>query len=110
MRKKSKPVIDFDRVGGRVYIGRPNGEMAREHFDVHQYDVDSDAVVEVRIPDNARTMSSSFFLGMFGESVTLAGSKDRFEQRFVFKASEHINNQINDAINRALVSIHFVSH
>lgn len=109
MNRADKAVIDFENVGGRVYIGRPNGEKAREHFEIHQYDMDSGTTVEVRIPDNARTMSSSFFLGMFGESITIAGSKDKFTQRFYFKASEHIKNQIDDAINRALVSLNYVS-
>lgn len=97
--------INFEKLAGRVYVGRSNGTKAREHFELSKYDNDDSYTVIVNFPDNAKTLSSSFFLAMFGESIEKAGSKESFVQRYRFHAKEHILTQINQAINRALVSV-----
>lgn len=94
--------IDFNIVAGRVYVGRQNGQAARTYFKVAEYDKDIDCSIEVIFPDNARTLASSFFLGMFGDSVREAGCKEAFLKRFKFKANEQIMKEIEVGISEAL--------
>lgn len=101
----NKMTIDFGKLAGRVYIGRSNGTQARRHFKVANIDNDENCVVTINFPENAKTISSSFFLAMFGESIEKAGSKESFEKRFKFNAKDHIKSQINQAIDRAIVSV-----
>ncbi|WP_218353135.1 hypothetical protein [Alteromonas lipotrueiana] len=103
--RKNKP-IDFTRIGVRAYVGRPNGEKARVHFNIEDFDlVKSECSVDVIFPDTTRTISSSFFLGMFGKSILNAGDKAEFYKRYNFKAKEHILNQIDKSVDRALASL-----
>jgi hypothetical protein len=46
----NKQIIDFARLGGPVYIGRPKGEAARKKLNVASFDGDANVVVEVGIP------------------------------------------------------------
>lgn len=105
---KNKDVIDFKKLAGRTYIGRPRGKLAREHFEISQYDQGGGVSVEVLFPDNVKTMSSSFFLGMFGDSVVKAESEEEFKKRFKFIAKPQILKQIDEAISRAITSMSFV--
>ena len=57
-------VIDFGTLGGPVFTGRPRGEALRKELHVEQWDV-GDSKVEVLIPEDTYSISSSFILGMF---------------------------------------------
>jgi hypothetical protein len=110
MSNNNKRIIDFAKIGVKAYVGRPNGEKARKHFDVESFDGDMTCdILEVKFPETTKTVSSSFFLGMFGQSIIKAGGREAFEKRFTFIAKEHIKNQINKSIERALVSMSKVS-
>lgn len=93
--------IDFRKIDGLVYTGRDRGERLRDEFHLDDLDA-SDEVVEVSIPDNIYTISSSFFLGMFGPSVVKAGSKDLFYQRYHFKSPEFLREVVDGYVARAL--------
>lgn len=97
-------VIDLTPLGGRVYVGRPNGEAARRHFKIELLEESGSFPIEVIFPDSARTITSSFFLGMFGNSVRVAGTQEAFLNRFKFKANSRIENEIKVAIQEALSS------
>ena len=70
-------LIDFGRIEGPVYTGRDRGASLRRDLDVDAMD-STNAPVEVRIPKSTYTISSSFFLGLFGPSVVRAGINFRF--------------------------------
>lgn len=101
---REKVVIDFHKFGGRVYVGRPGGEEARRIFKIAEYDNEPNIQIDVIFPENARTLTSSFFLGMFGDSVLKAGSRDRFLARFIFKANKQITAEIEAGISEALTA------
>jgi hypothetical protein len=102
--------VNFTSIGIRAYVGRPNGEKARKHFHIDEFDQTAYEVnVEVIFPETTKTISSSFFLGMFGKSIIAAGDKDEFYRRFRFSAKKHIQKQIDKSVDRALVSMNSAS-
>jgi len=66
-----------------VFSGRDRGVAAREQYGLNMLD-DSSNSVEVILPDTLYTLTSSFFLGLFGESVRKCGSVSEFEQKYKF--------------------------
>lgn len=100
------PTIDFSKVAGRIYAGRPNGVNAREYFNLSELELEENDV-QVIFPENARSISSSFFLGMFGDSIRRAGSKSAFMQHFRFQANPHISQQIDKVVDRAVVAMNY---
>ncbi|KPZ73475.1 hypothetical protein AN944_00059 [Shewanella sp. P1-14-1] len=95
-------MINFEKLGGRVYVGRPDGVLARKYFKIDEYEQEKNFPVEIFFPDNARTLTSSFFLGMFGNSVRTAGSKEGFLTRFKFTANSQIMAEVDAGISEAL--------
>lgn len=82
-------VLDLSNVAGPVYSGRDRGIALREKYNLDALDDHSDSV-QVIIPENTYTISSSFFLGLFGPSVRKCGSVDRFEGKFHFRGPEFL--------------------
>ena len=93
--------IDLSKFNGPVYAGRARGENAREQAKLDQID-DSAAFVQVNIPDDTYTVTSSFFLGMFGPSVIKAGSRDEFVKRFHFRSPSFLKDDFEEYISYAL--------
>jgi hypothetical protein len=82
-------VVDLRKIEGPVYTGRDRGEALRVKFEMDKLDKQAE-VVEVVIPDSTYTVSSSFFLGLFGPSVRICGSVGEFKAKFRFKAPEFL--------------------
>lgn len=96
-------LIDFGRIEGPVYTGRDRGASLRRDLDVDSMD-STNAHVEVRIPKSTYTISSSFFLGLFGPSVVRAGTKEAFYRRFHFDSPEFLREVMDGYVLRALQS------
>lgn len=94
-------LIDFSKYNGPVYTGRERGVRLRDQLALDAIDA-SDTVVEVSIPENTYTVSSSFFLGLFGPSVVRAGSKDKFYKQYHFKLPAFLSPDVDGYIARAL--------
>lgn len=94
-------VIDFSKYNGPVYTGRERGARLREELALDSVD-ESGESVEVSIPENTYTVTSSFFLGLFGPSVVRAGSKDKFYEQFHFKLPAFLQPDVDGYIARAL--------
>jgi hypothetical protein len=92
--------IDFSELGMPVFSGRPRGEKARAKFQLDS--LPSDHEVIVIIPDDVYTVTSSYFLGLFGPSVRRLGSREAFLDSFEFRAPAHIHSKLDDWITRAL--------
>ena len=105
MNDENRKIVDFAAIGVLAYVGRPNGEKAREFFHIDDFDNSTVSTMEVKFPEKTKTLSSSFFLGMFGKSIINSGGKTAFYKRFKFLAKEHIMNQIEKSVDRALVSM-----
>ncbi|REG61572.1 hypothetical protein B0G80_4425 [Paraburkholderia sp. BL6669N2] len=97
----SQTVIDFAKLEGPVFTGRPRGEQLRTKLGVDALD-ESDQVVEVKIPDTTYSVSSSFVLGLFGKSVVHAGSKQAFYEKFHFQTSQLFRDVVDTCVTRAL--------
>lgn len=93
--------IDFSKIEGPVYTGRNRGERLRETYGLDSLDA-SAARVRILIPDSTYSISSSFFLGMFGPSVVRAGNKQSFYDRFEFIADDFLKGVIDGHVVRAL--------
>lgn len=82
--------------------GHDRGQAARKLFDLNKYD-EADDVVVVHIPEHVYTITSSFFQGMFAESVKHLGSRDDFLARYRFDADPVVLQQIEQGIRASLM-------
>ena len=96
----SSLVVDLSPVAGPVFSGRDRGEALREKYGLDA--LDTAAEVDVVIPESIWTVSSSFFLGMFGPSVRKCGSVDSFERKYRFKAPEFLKPILHSHATLAL--------
>lgn len=96
-------VIDFAELGGPVYVGRDNGLAARNKCRVDELDSVAEAV-RVRIPNDAYSVNSSFFLGMFGRSLAQFGTREAFLDHYHLEAPSHVRQALEAAMERALAS------
>lgn len=94
-------MIDFSKYNGPVYTGRERGVRLRQELALDSVDA-SGANVEVSIPEDTYTVTSSFFLGLFGPSVVKAGSKDKFYQQYHFRTPAFLKPDVDGYIARAL--------
>ena len=72
--------------------GHDRGLKARQHFGVDGLD-GSASVVTVKIPEDFRAISPSFFQGMFAKSVHQLGLS-RFFEHYRFDAPAHIRSKL----------------
>ena len=93
--------LDFSSIKGPVYTGRGRGEALRRQFELDEKE-DALEAVAVIIPDTTYTVSSSFFLGLFGPSVVKAGSVERFKRKFHFRAPTALESVLDAHAARAL--------
>lgn len=94
-------VIDFGKYNGPVYTGRDRGARLRAELDLDRVDT-SEETVDVCIPENTYTVTSSFFLGLFGPSVVKAGSKDQFFRKYRFRVPPFLRPDVDGYVARAL--------
>lgn len=94
--------IDFKSLGGPVYSGRPRGVALRQRLELDTLDEDKSAVVDVNVPDSTYSMTSSFFLGLFGPSVARAGSREAFFGKYHFQAKPVLQKAFDGYVDIAL--------
>jgi hypothetical protein len=93
--------IDFAKFQGPVYTGRERGEKIRQVLRLDEIDARGDSV-DVEIPESTYTVSSSFFLGLFGPSIVRAGSKEVFYGRYHFHSPSFLGRVVDGYVARAL--------
>lgn len=84
----------------RNLAGHDRGTYARAHFGITELDVSKEKVV-VRVPDDFRAISPSFFQGMFSESVQKFGDAMAFLDHYRFDAPAHIRSRIAEYAEQA---------
>ncbi len=98
--------IDLDLVANRGAVrnlaGKPRGEDARRQFKLDELDV-LPGEVRVSVPDYVYAISSSFFLGLFSQSVVRLGSAEAFLNHYRFSADESVMQQIRHGLDRCLI-------
>ena len=87
---------------GIIVSGKDRGLSARKVYCVDEYD-ESSGTVCVLLPEHLRIMTPSFAMGMFSESVMKFGSVDSFLEKYDFKTSDLILEQIKNAARLSLI-------
>jgi hypothetical protein len=98
-------VIDLNEVrtppNSGLLSGRDAGLAARHHFNVNKLDA-STIPINVLIPDAVFSMNTSFFLGLFGDSVR-ALLPDGFRKKYIFVGDMKLHKMtIERAIQKAM--------
>lgn len=94
-------LVDLRRFsgGGKVFSGRDKGRECRREAALDEADA-RNAIVDVYVPEYAYSVNSSFFLGMFGDSVRHHGEKG-FRELYRFTGKD-ITKTVEDGIREAL--------
>ena len=88
----------------KVLAGRTNGENIRQKINLEKIEKENEKI-EIIIPNGVFSFNSSYFLGMFGESVKKLG-KEKFEEKYQFNTNnESIKMNIKDGIDEALNNV-----
>ena len=83
-----------------VYTGRGRGREDRKRFGLSKLD-STEGIVEVRVPQSVYTMTSSYFLELFGESIRMLG-RHGFQAKYKIIAPDHVSRKVDDWMDRAL--------
>ncbi len=73
----------YRSAGSRVFAGRDRGEYVRRAEKLDLLDSDSNEVIDVKVPLDTFSVNSSFFLGLFGDTIRQLGANE-FRRRFNF--------------------------
>lgn len=90
----------------KIYSGKPRGESVRRQLGLNEKDQDSN-VYTFHFPKDTMSINSSFFGGLFEESVIHLGRK-KFEQKYRFfydgdkELSDILKFNIEEGIGDAL--------
>jgi hypothetical protein len=77
--------------------GQERGSEARRLFKLEELDRAA-RPVEIVFPDDLDAISTSFFQGMFADSIRSLGSSERFLHHYRFNASPNLMRQIQRGI------------
>jgi hypothetical protein len=86
----------------RNLSGHERGHAARENYHLDAAD-DANEAVRIIVPEEIYSVTSSFFQGMFSESVRRAGTRESFLSRFEFDAPPVVLRQIERGIEASLM-------
>ncbi len=84
----------------RVLSGRDRGIECRKQFALDRVDKGTDTV-EVIIPPSIYSLNTSFFLGLFGDSVRKL-TKSKFLEKYHFEGDPVHLTTVQEGIDRAL--------
>jgi len=88
-------------------VGREHGEEVLKLLKEKKYILkeleEKYEQILIEIPKKIVTINKSFFLGLFETRIQEMG-KEKFENKYVFKTSEHIVEKIKKHINAALLN------
>lgn len=82
--------------------GRQHGSDARRLTGLEAVELDPNVDVRVIIPPSVFSITSSFFLGMFGDTIARLGAQ-AFRQRFKFEGMD-ASSVVEQGIRRALLT------
>lgn len=80
-------ILKYRGQGSTVFTGRPEGKLARTDLKLDTKDSDENLYVVV-IPKNTTSFNSSFFLGLFFDSIKKLGSIMKFNEKYSFEIEE----------------------
>lgn len=106
---KTINLVNFRSSGSKIFSGRDKGIAARNKLKLNEFDLIND-YAEVLIPKDTWSMNSSFFGGLFEQSIIdLKEEKFREKYRFKFEdgtsLTEELQHNVNEGIFEALNEI-----
>lgn len=84
----------------KVLAGRENGKRMRISLGINEEDLKGDPV-QVIVAKDMFSLTSSYFLGLFGNSVRKLG-EEGFRKKYVFECADTIRKNIEYGISDAL--------
>lgn len=87
MDRKKIEILKYRGQGSTAFTGRPEGKLARIDLCLDEKDSDGIYYVVV-IPKNTTSFNSSFFLGLFFDSIKKMGTIDKFYDKYSFEIEE----------------------
>lgn len=87
MDKQRINLLEYRGNNSSVFTGRTEGKLVRKKLKLSEKDKDN-VIYEVIIPKDTTSINSSFFLGLFFESIKTLGSIEKFEKKYVFVVEE----------------------
>ena len=102
MKEKRKSLILGDALPAstKILLGLEEGSKSRLHYKLDEID-QQNIEVEIDIPSKFWTITSSYFLGCFGNSVRNLGIEG-FRQKYKFKCDPVFKPNIEDGIARSV--------
>jgi hypothetical protein len=97
-------IIDMSVYETRIYMGREQGYLSREYYDLPSLEANCDKPIVVYFPDDTKSLLSSFFLGMFGNSIIASDSQEDFMKKYKFVAKNNILESIKEYIDCGLIA------
>ena len=100
--EKDKEINLNDYINNRkVLAGRDSGEELNRILNLNDIEKKYKRIL-IKIPNYVYSFNSSFFLGMFGETVKKLG-RDKFKDKYIFETNnDSVRANIEDGINEAL--------
>lgn len=97
--------IDLSRASGRNYAGKPNGRAFRKLENLDERDADGKETLILIFPENAYGITSSYFVGLLGNSMLKSGAEDKFKKRIELKgANSSQKHCIENAIHHVFLA------
>lgn len=95
-------ILDLDQYrspGVRVFSGRGRGKAVKEEAVLISLEREHDKIL-VLVPEDTFSISSSFFLGLFGDSIRRLG-ENGFRSKYTFVGPD-LTGVIEDSLRAAL--------
>lgn len=93
--------IDLGVLGSRVLSGRIEGHSVRASLHLNEEDLLLDKWI-VTLLEDLFSLNTSYFLGLFGDSVRTLGPM-KFKEKYIFEnAKPYILKNIEEGIDRAM--------
>jgi len=87
MDNQKLDILKYRGKDSTVFTGRPEGKQAREDLKLDERDSDG-ITYSVIIPKNTTAFNSSFFLGLFFDSIKALNSIEKFYEKYNFVIEE----------------------
>lgn len=86
----------------RNLSGHERGLKARDFYNLNEMD-ETEEVVRIIFPDDLDAIATSFFQGMFSESIKRFNSKEDFLSHYSFVARPEVIEQVFRGIDRVMM-------
>ena len=93
--------LDLSTIEPPLFVSRQKGIACRQKHDLDKLDHQINPI-RIIFPKNTYTLSSGFFLGLFGKSIRQIGNRKRFLAHYIFTGPTHIISKINKFTHAAL--------